>query len=170
MEKCGTVVPQSNFQKRVIRQRIDCNTQMRNVIESSKGKEPAATPSRSQAPFQGAACSKQFISYSWKSTACPLPLLASLAAPSPCSLRSQLPPPQAGSGIRPLPLLASLAAPSPASGVGDSPPPLLASLAAPSPASGVGDSPPPSLASLAAPAPPAGGKITLQYRAHRSTD
>ena len=27
---------------------------MRNVIESSKGKEPAATPGRSPAPFQGA--------------------------------------------------------------------------------------------------------------------
>ena len=26
---------------------------MRNVIESSKGKEPAATPGRSRAPFQG---------------------------------------------------------------------------------------------------------------------
>jgi hypothetical protein len=26
---------------------------MRNVIESSRGKEPAATPSRSRAPFQG---------------------------------------------------------------------------------------------------------------------
>ena len=33
----------------------------------------------------------------------PLPLLASLAAPSPCSLRSQPPPPQAGAGICPLP-------------------------------------------------------------------
>ena len=34
-------------------QRIDCNTQMSNVIESSREKEPAATPNRSRAPFQG---------------------------------------------------------------------------------------------------------------------
>jgi hypothetical protein len=35
LEKCGTVVPQSNFQKRVIRQRIDCNTGKWNGLVTS---------------------------------------------------------------------------------------------------------------------------------------
>ena len=95
MEKCGTVVPQSNFQKRVIRQRIDCNTQISFVIESSKGKETAATQIARRHLFK------------------------ELLYDTMGKLRTPHPPP----GLFGLP-----------------------------------------------PAPPAGGKITLQYHAHRSTD
>ena len=67
---------------------------MRNVVESSKGKEPAATPSRSQAPFEGA-----------RSLMCECLAvdILQLNSPSPFSLRSESPPPQAGTGIYPLP-------------------------------------------------------------------
>ena len=74
---CGTVVPQLDFQNRGSDRKSKCNTQMRNVIESSKGKEPAATQGRSQEPSQGAN------SFAWSAG-----LLGAMPPPAP---RSRLP-------------------------------------------------------------------------------
>ena len=74
---CGAVAPQLEFQNRASDRKSKCNTQMRNVIESSKGKEPAATSSRSPAPSQGAN------SLAWSTG-----LLGAIPPPAP---RSRLP-------------------------------------------------------------------------------
>ena len=79
---------------------------MRNVIESSKGKEPAATPNRSRAPFQGAHSLKSIKKHLKRQIIFLSPTLPPLAPVRPC--------PYAGAGARSAGQLA--APPSPPSG------------------------------------------------------